>query len=217
MAKRRTKKHPDVKLMLDEESGDKEGRIYLVTYWLTAPAWEETIDVELEDIGHNDWQITFSSYQHPEFTSHPEVDHNGMARGFTSRRAAKKAAELIASDMLPKQAAVPRIPASKKGDLRQAELKSYVSKWLAKTDGPGGNLLYDAEVYTGKQWGERGEEYSNGATVVVTTEGPLYKALNYGFEETPAFRTEKLFREFLEALGYYYELGYAWSVGVFPL
>lgn len=100
--------------------------------------------------------------------------------------------------------------------LSNQELKDKVWSWLQKTEGPGGELSYDAGVQTQEEWASRGEDYSNDADVVIWFEGPLYHALNYGFEEQPAFRTEKKFTKFLAGLGYHYELGNAWNAGLYP-
>lgn len=178
--------------------------------------------VELERINPGetpaDWQITFIEEDaYPGMTDHPDVNANGMTGGFTSKAKALSAAKRIVNELLPKTGKTPRIAAGKRGKLSQAQLKKYIQTWLDETEGPGGKLSYDANVYTGDEWRARGEEYGSGGEAALAFEGPLYHALNYGFQEEPAFYTESRFREFLEALGYYYELGNAWNAGIYRL
>jgi hypothetical protein len=177
-------------------------------------------EIELFNPGESppEWYITFSDDNyHLRFTDHPDVDEGGQSGPHRSHKKALAAAKRVLKDSEPKVAPTPRIAASKKGKLTDSQLKKYVKDWLDGTEGPGGRLSYDAEVMTGAQWKRRGEPYSEGAQVVVTTEGPLNYALNHGYDEQPPFRTAELFREFLGSLGYYYELGFSWSLGIYPL
>jgi ubiquitin-protein ligase len=76
-------------------------------------------------------------------------------------------------------------------------------------------LSHDSHVYTQEEWRARGEKYGNEAPLTITTEGPLYALLNRGDWETAADELAD-FNRFLESLGLYYELGYAWTVHLYP-
>ena len=76
-------------------------------------------------------------------------------------------------------------------------------------------LSHDSHVYSQEEWRARGEKYGNEAPFTITTEGPLYALLNRGDWETAADELAD-FNRFLESLGYYYELGYAWTVHLYP-
>jgi hypothetical protein len=87
------------------------------------------------------------------------------------------------------------------------DVKTAVEKWLKERE-----LFRDTRVYTREEWRERGEPYGNGAVATIATEGPLYAIMNYG--EAP--RTLELLIGFLEKMGLWYELGYAWSIHLYP-
>jgi len=100
----------------------------------------------------------------------------------------------------------PDIPSSAVEAMRQ-ELEDY---WRAQ------DLWFDTRWYTPQEWAERGEEYGHKAVLNLTCEGPLNHALNYGWEEHPPFHTQTRSQEIAEAHGYWFELGYAWSVHFYP-
>jgi len=77
------------------------------------------------------------------------------------------------------------------------------------------DLSHDSHVYTQEEWRARNERYGNDAVLTIVTEGPLYALLNRGDWETAARELEE-FNRFLETLGLWYELGYAWSVHLYP-
>jgi hypothetical protein len=80
-----------------------------------------------------------------------------------------------------------------------------VWSWLVKN-----GLSHDAALYSRAEWWRRGEKYMNSAAFVITTEGPLYHAVN-----GENYRGEEKFSKMLAQLGYHYELGTAWMVGVY--
>lgn len=216
--KRLAKHNPTIKPRWEKDDWQDE----FESYYVRDLPWPGEVYVELELINPGespqDWQITFvEDGMYPGMTDHPDVNANGMTGGFRSKAKALAAAKRIVNEQLPKTGKTPRIAKSKRGKLTQAQLKKYVEDWLNATEGPGGKLSYDANVYTGREWDARGEEFGRGAEVALSFEGPLYHALNYGFQEQPAFYTAERFREFLEALGYYYELGNAWNAGLYRI
>lgn len=77
------------------------------------------------------------------------------------------------------------------------------------------DLSHDSHVYTREKWRERNEKYGNEAELTITTEGPLYALLNRGDWETAAEELDD-FNRFLDSLGLWYELGYAWTVHLYP-
>ncbi len=77
--------------------------------------------------------------------------------------------------------------------------------WLVKNE-----LSHDAALYSREEWWRRGEKYGNSAAFVVTTEGPLYHAVN-----GEDYVGEEKFSKMLARLGYHYELGTAWMVMVY--
>jgi hypothetical protein len=87
------------------------------------------------------------------------------------------------------------------------ELKKLVTDWLRRN-----KLLYDTTVYTPEEWRERGEKYGGGAVLNIATEGPMYNMLNYG--ENP--KLYEKWQQFLISIRLWEELGYAWSVHLYP-
>lgn len=87
------------------------------------------------------------------------------------------------------------------------KLKSVVTDWLRMNE-----LLYDTRAYTPKEWEERGEKYGGGSVLTITTEGPMYEMLNDGWNP----RLNEKWEQFLVGLRLWYELGYAWSVHLYP-
>jgi len=90
------------------------------------------------------------------------------------------------------------------------KIKQCVMKYLAKHD-----LDYDARVYTREEWHEREERFGNDALVTIVTEGPLYLLLNDGDSREAEEEIDR-FDKFLYSLGLWRELGYTWSVHLYP-
>lgn len=90
-------------------------------------------------------------------------------------------------------------------------IKANVEFYLARN-----KLSHDSHVYTQEEWVKRGEKYGNDAQVTIATEGPLYALLNQGDWPGATFEIER-FNGFLAQLGLYWDLGYAWSVHLYPL
>ena len=85
-------------------------------------------------------------------------------------------------------------------------MKKAVTEWAIK-DG----LLNDAKFYSNKEWNARGEEVHEDALLVLTIDSSgLYQLLNLGCD------TEE-FDDLVESFGFFYEMGYAWSLGFYPL
>lgn len=74
-------------------------------------------------------------------------------------------------------------------------------------------LVGDAKVYSRKVWDEdRGEVYGRNAFATMVFDGSyLYEVFNYG--ESPTY--EARLSTMLEAAGFYFELGHAWSLHVY--
>ncbi len=85
-------------------------------------------------------------------------------------------------------------------------MKSALTEWAIKE-----GLFHDAQFYSCKQWNDRGEKIQNDALLVLVIDSSgLYNLLNGGND------TEEL-EDLVESFGFYYELGYAWSMGFYPL
>jgi hypothetical protein len=56
-------------------------------------------------------------------------------------------------------------------------------------------------------------KYANDKTITMTFEGPFYDVINYN--ECPELL--RRFNELIESYGYYYELGYPWSLSLYEL
>ncbi|MCP1175628.1 HNH endonuclease [Ralstonia chuxiongensis] len=80
-----------------------------------------------------------------------------------------------------------------------------MNEWLI-TEG----LLGDAKFYTGEEWRTRGEQLHDEALLVLMIDGSaLHTILNYGGDTSE-------FDDLIESFGFWYELGYSWSVGFYP-
>ncbi|HAX5242420.1 TPA: hypothetical protein JZG60_004707 [Escherichia coli] len=91
--------------------------------------------------------------------------------------------------------------------LRNLErMKNAISEWAIKE-----GLWHDAQFYSNKEWNERGEKIHDDALLVLTIDSSgLYNLLNGGCD------TEE-FEDLVESFGFFYEMGYAWSIGFYPL
>ena len=91
-----------------------------------------------------------------------------------------------------------------------ARLKTAIMGWLRRK-----KLDHDVGFYTAEQWAARGEEYGQGSVATITTGPDLHGVVNHYYEDS--FELEEQFKAKLETLGLYPELGYAWSVHLYPL
>jgi hypothetical protein len=83
-----------------------------------------------------------------------------------------------------------------------------LNEWLASHE----YMKGDAKIYTTQEWRDRGEKYGRGAFCTLTLDGsPLYNMVNY--MEMPKLHEE--FQEMLRKNGFYYDLGYAWSMHIY--
>jgi ubiquitin-protein ligase len=91
------------------------------------------------------------------------------------------------------------------------DLKAIVEQYLRRR-----HLHHGATVYTPGEWEERGERYGEHSVLTITTEGPLGELLNYADGEGAQ---EELadWEAFMKSLGLWWELGYAWSVHLYPV
>ncbi|MEJ4046917.1 hypothetical protein [Erwinia sp. SLM-02] len=85
-------------------------------------------------------------------------------------------------------------------------MRKAITEWAIKD-----SLLHDARFYSRSEWNSRSEEMHDGALLVLTIDSSgLYHLLNGGCD------TEE-FDDLVESFGFYYEMGYAWSLGFYPL
>jgi hypothetical protein len=90
------------------------------------------------------------------------------------------------------------------------KLHVKISRWLKDN-----NLDYGVSFYSPLEWLKRGEKYGENSVLNITGDGAdLFDALNAGYEE--GGELDEKFTEFLNGLGYWYELGYSWSIHIFP-
>lgn len=74
--------------------------------------------------------------------------------------------------------------------------------------------LGDACVLTQAEWMDRNEEYGHGAAATMVIDGSvLYQSFNFG---EPPEEAEEL-TAIAEALGYFIEMGFAWSLHFYPV
>ncbi len=87
--------------------------------------------------------------------------------------------------------------------------------WLLRNEIP----PEDVNFYTRSDWALRGEQYGRDSVLAATFEGsPLYHVLNDTSNDRAT--SARLYEELcalLAAHGYYYELGYSWSLSLYPL
>jgi hypothetical protein len=90
-------------------------------------------------------------------------------------------------------------------------VKQRIFKWLEDHD-IGTSMVH---VYTQDEWRERNEPYGNDAAYTITMEGDLYTIMNYpaGPEDV---RLSQEFVAFLASIGFAYEMGFAWSIHLYP-
>lgn len=89
-------------------------------------------------------------------------------------------------------------------------LKKAIEEWARKND-----LWIDSRFYSPEEWAARGEPFGNEAVLTLTTEGPLNHVLNLHDINGSYRYSIKMHDEFnrlVLACGYWYEMGYAWTV-----
>jgi len=93
-------------------------------------------------------------------------------------------------------------------------LKLAITSWLLR------NKFFVEEIrfFTRTEWALRGEPYGRNSVLAMTFEGSaLYHVLNDTLDDRSfSARIEDDFRRMLAELGYYFELGYAWSLSLYP-
>ena len=85
------------------------------------------------------------------------------------------------------------------------DIPNAVFAWL-KTK----KLSFEAKLYTPEAWRARAEKYGSDSLFTITSEGPLNRLINYPDSKADV-KLINSFEKYLEKLGIYYELGYAWS------
>lgn len=93
-------------------------------------------------------------------------------------------------------------------------LKLGITAWLLRNQ----FLTDDIRFFTRSEWTLRRESVCLNSVLVMTFEGSvLYHILNDTFaDRAMSARLEDEFRRMLEELGYYFELGFAWCLGLYP-
>lgn len=93
-------------------------------------------------------------------------------------------------------------------------LKLAITAWLLRNQ----FLTDDIRFFTRSEWTLRRESVCRNSVLVMTFEGSvLYHILNDTFaDRAMSARLEDEFRRLLEELGYYFELGFAWCLGLYP-
>jgi hypothetical protein len=93
-------------------------------------------------------------------------------------------------------------------------LKIAITAWLLRNQ----FLTDEIRFFTRSEWTLRRETVCRNCVLTMTFEGSvLYHILNDTFDDRAlGARLEDEFRRLLEELGFYYELGYAWCLGLYP-
>jgi hypothetical protein len=87
-------------------------------------------------------------------------------------------------------------------------LKEAFEEWLQIHD-----LDYDFWIYSGDDWRARGEGVLQKAEAVLAFENQLVSILNY----TGPWKIEDELQDLAGEFGYYFEMGYHWNIGFYPL
>lgn len=86
-----------------------------------------------------------------------------------------------------------------------ARMKHALTEWAIKE-----GMFDDATFLTQKEWNYREEKFHNDALMVLVIDGSgLFSLLNNGCDTTE-------FEDLVESFGFWYELGYSWSLGFYP-
>lgn len=89
------------------------------------------------------------------------------------------------------------------------KLKLGVQEWLLHHE-----LHGDTTFFTPNEWRARGGQYGTDSQLVLVFEGGLYELLN-GYSRRVELYDE--FDRFVQAFGYFFEMGNAWNLGFYPL
>jgi hypothetical protein len=89
-------------------------------------------------------------------------------------------------------------------------LKRGIHDWLLDHELDG-----DTRFYARDEWSAREEEYLANATLVLVFESELFSVMNTHHEESMKLQAD--LEQFVRCLGYFFELGHAWSMGFYPL
>ena len=93
--------------------------------------------------------------------------------------------------------------------MNATQLQLRIEGWLREHD----LLDRDLHFYNREAWCERGEQYGRTADLTLTLDG----AMLYDVVHSSSFAvTHDAFVEFLATLGYWYEIGYMWSMHLYP-
>lgn len=90
-----------------------------------------------------------------------------------------------------------------------ATLQRAIEAWLKYR-----KLEGDHHFYSPEAWCARKEGIGECASLTLITEGPLYRAMNGWTKKCNAIQEE--LRRLLERHGYYYDMGYRWSLHFYP-
>lgn len=94
-------------------------------------------------------------------------------------------------------------------------LRLALATWMLRNE----LMTKDVGFYTRSEWLQRSEIVGRNSVLTMTFEGStLYHILNDTLSHARAYchRLEGELRELLEGLGYHYELGYSWSLSLYP-
>jgi hypothetical protein len=89
------------------------------------------------------------------------------------------------------------------------ELKEAVEAWLVDRE-----LDRDTVFDSREEWKARNERYLADAELVLVFEGGLYSVMNGHHQDSIELYDE--FEQLVRGLGYFFELGHAWSMGFYP-
>jgi len=89
-------------------------------------------------------------------------------------------------------------------------LRRGVHEWLVHHE-----LYGDTAFYSREEWEARKEPYLAQSDLILVFEGELFRVMNGGHEESIKLYDE--FEQVVRGLGYFFELGHAWSMGFYPL
>jgi hypothetical protein len=104
------------------------------------------------------------------------------------------------------------------GPLPVHRLRADFERWLVERQCDRGVCFYSA-----KEWAEKGETMADGAALHLVIEAsPLFSLVNTYWDDFPggvetAQAALNDLNDFLESRGYFYELGYAWSMHLYPI
>jgi hypothetical protein len=90
------------------------------------------------------------------------------------------------------------------------KLRRGVHDWLTDHE-----LAGDTRFYSREEWSARDEEYLADAALVLAFEGELLRVMNRHHKESMKLQHD--LEQFVRCLGYFFELGHAWSMGFHPL